>query len=77
LYELAFDEEIARSISGDIPLAAVAVVLIGSATVLTQYFRRTPSLSMAKLGAWGQGLILVHFSAQFEPCLTQKIPYTP
>ena len=24
-----------------------------------------------------QGLTLVHFSAQLEPCLTHKKPYTP
>jgi hypothetical protein len=24
-----------------------------------------------------QGLTLVHFSAQLEPCLTQEKPYTP
>jgi hypothetical protein len=27
--------------------------------------------------AMSQGLKLVHFSAQLEPCLTHKTPYTP
>jgi len=28
-------------------------------------------------GATGQGLTLVHFSAELEPCLHKKTPYTP
>jgi len=31
----------------------------------------------SKRGSFGQGLTLVHFPAQLEPCLTQILPYTP
>jgi hypothetical protein len=52
-YELAFDEEVARSISGDTFLVAIAFILILAATVLTQSFRNNPFVSSAMLGrAW-------------------------
>ena len=52
-YELAFDEEVSRSISGDTFLVAIAFLLILAATVLTQSFRNNPFVSSAMLGAWG------------------------
>ena len=32
---------------------------------------------LAAAGGGEQGLTLRHFSAQLEPCLSQKTPYTP
>ena len=52
-YDLAFDEEITRSVTGDIPLVAAAFFLTTVTTILTQYFRKQPYLSSAMLGMWG------------------------
>ena len=58
-YDLAFDEEIARSVTGDIPLVAAAFLLTTVTTVLTQYFRKQPYLSSSTLGVWGMCAVLL------------------
>ena len=52
-YDLAFDAEITRSVTGDIPLVAAAFTLTTDTTIITQYFRKQPYLSSATLGVWG------------------------
>ena len=52
-YLRAFDEEISRSVTGDIPLVVAAFVIIGVVVIETQRFRRAPHVSFATLTAWG------------------------
>ena len=49
------------------------IFVVVAAAALSLAISRATSSSMAR----SQGLTLVHFSAQLEPCLTHKTPYTP
>ena len=52
-YSLAFDKEIGRSVTGDIPLVAAAFTAISIATSLGQWFVRKPDVSFATAANWG------------------------
>ena len=52
-YSLAFDKEIGRSVTGDIPLVAAAFALISIATSLSQWFVKKPDVSFATAANWG------------------------
>ena len=75
-YDLAFDEEISRSISGDIPLVGIAFALILTATVLSQLFRAQPSLSSARLGAWGMLGVALSVAAGYGIVIWCGVPFT-
>ena len=54
--------------------------ILGTTALVTKVLLTNPelfTLTLVPKALLGQGLILVHFSAQLEPCLTQKHPRPP
>lgn len=75
-YLRAFDEEISRSVTGDIPLVVAAFVIIGVVVIETQRFRRAPHVSFATLTAWGMCAVGLSVLAGYGAVMWAGVPFT-
>ena len=75
-YVRAFDKEISRSVTGDIPLVVAAFVVIGAVVIETQRFRRAPHVSFATLTAWGMCAVGLSVFAGYGVAMWAGVPFT-
>jgi hypothetical protein len=75
-YVRAFDKEISRSVTGDIPLVVAAFVVIGAVVIETQRFRRAPHVSFATLTAWGMCAVGLSVFAGYGAVMWAGVPFT-
>ena len=75
-YSLAFDKEIARSVTGDIPLVAVSFTAISVATSLGQLFRRKPDVSSAAAASLGVLSVALGVAAGYGAVMWCGVKFT-
>ena len=75
-YSLAFDTEIARSVTGDIPLVAASFAAISVATSLGQLFRRKPDRSSAAAASWGVVSVALGVAAGYGAVIWCGVKFT-
>ena len=77
VYDGAFDEEISRSIEGDIPLVAAAFTLIIAGMIITQHRRRSSGdLNLAGLSCWGMTGVALSVAMGYGIVIGAGVPFT-
>ena len=75
-FQSAFDEEISKTITGDLPLVATSFVLVFLTAVLTQFFHRRKCVSFAGLAAWGMITVGLSVAMGYGLVIWFGVPFT-